>query len=459
LSIDHTEIKMTHVVANRLAEFTVKTQIGDLSPQALLSAKQLALKTVAGMLAGSSMDAGARVAEFVRKNPDGEQVGVVGHGFKASMWKAVFANAFFAHQSELEDDRLNTGTSWDITTFPMLLPLAQERDMSGAEMVVASAVGLEVMARTCQFFPQGYLGLSIVPPSIGPSALAARAMQLDVAQTAAAFGLAMSGIPLSYANFGTDAHFFETSMQTLHGLTAAQGASLGLSSNPDIVRFLTGLLGKERVDGALITNGLGQEWQFTEIWVKKYPCCLYTHRYIDGFLDLVREHNFSYSDLQGIRLHVAAGAMEVCNRPSPQTVGDLQFSFQHIMSAVAMDGDVNYRHIHKDIIGDPDYVQARTQVEVVVRSDWSARLPVETPALLEIMLKDGRVLTNARQYPTGTIQEPLSLDFVKGLFKKFVGENLAEADKQFVANAIGELETLDRKDVRHVLGILNRGRT
>jgi 2-methylcitrate dehydratase PrpD len=120
---------------------------------------------------------------------------------------------------------------------------------------------------------------------------------------------------------------------------------------------------------------------------------------------------------------------------------------------------VNYRHIHKDIIGDPDYVQARTQVEVVVRSDWSARLPVETPALLEIMLKDGRVLTNARQYPTGTIQEPLSLDFVKGLFKKFVGENLAEADKQFVANAIGELETLDRKDVRHVLGILNRGRT
>jgi 2-methylcitrate dehydratase PrpD len=197
LSIDHMEIKMTHAVATRLAEFTVKTQIGDLSPQALLSAKQLALKTIAGMLAGSSMDAGARVAGFVRKNPDGEQVGVVGHGFKASMWKAVFANAFFAHQSELEDDRLNTGTSWDITTFPMLLPLAQEREMSGADMVVASAVGLEVMARTCQFFPQGYLGLSIVPPSIGPSALAARAMQLDVAQTTAAFGLAMSGIPLS----------------------------------------------------------------------------------------------------------------------------------------------------------------------------------------------------------------------------------------------------------------------
>lgn len=449
---------MKHAAATRLAEFTVGTQIGDLSPQALLSVKQLALKTFAGMLAGSSMDAGARIAGFVRKNPDGEQVGVVGHGFKASVWKAVFANAFFAHQSELEDDRLNTGTSWDITTFPMLLPLAETSDMTGADMLIASVVGLEVMARTCQFYPQGHLGLSIVPPSIGPAALAARAMRLDVDQTAAAFGLAMSGVPLSYANFGTDAHFFETSMQTLHGLTAAQGASLGLTSNPDIVRFLTGLLGKERVDGALITNGLGQEWQFTEIWVKKYPCCLYTHRYIDGFLDLIREHNLAFDAIHSIRLHVAAGAMEVCNRPMPQTVGDLQFSFQHVMSAVALDRDVNYRHIHMDRVSDPEYVRARKMVEVVVRNEWSARLPVETPALLEVELKDGRILTTTRQYPTGTIQEPLSLEFVKGLFKKFVGDNLAEADKQFVANAIAELETLNRKDVVHLLGIVNRGR-
>jgi len=174
------EIAMKNEVAATLAEFTVNTRLEGLSPQALLSAKQLALKTIAGMLAGSSMDAGAKVADSVRKNPDGDFVGVIGHDFKASLWKATFANAFFAHQSELEDDRLTTGTSWDITTFPMLIPLAKIHAMSGAEMVVAAAVGLEVMARTCQFFPQGHMGLSVCPPSIGPSALACRAMGLDV---------------------------------------------------------------------------------------------------------------------------------------------------------------------------------------------------------------------------------------------------------------------------------------
>ncbi|MFH1605143.1 MAG: MmgE/PrpD family protein, partial [Pseudomonadota bacterium] len=185
---------MNQEIAKRLAEFTVNTRISDLTPEAISFAKQLALKTVAGMLAGSAMPSGKKVAEFVKTDPDGSEIGVIGCDFKASLWKAVFADAFFAHQSELEDDRLNTGTCWDITTFPMLFPLADKLELSGAEMLEASVVGLEVMARTCQFYPQGYMGQSIVPSSIGPAALAARVLKLNVPQTASAFGLAMSGV-------------------------------------------------------------------------------------------------------------------------------------------------------------------------------------------------------------------------------------------------------------------------
>lgn len=446
-----------HEAAARLAEFTVKTGLEDLPPKVLIAVKQLALKTFAGMLAGSSMDAGARIADFVQQNPDGNDVGVVGKNFRASLWKATFANAFFAHQSELEDDRLNTGTAWDITTFPMLLPLAQMKEMSGADMLLASVVGLEVMARTCQFYPQGYMGLSIVPSSVGPAALASRAYGLSAGQTVAAFGLAMSGIPLAYTNFGTDAHYFETGVQTLHGLMAVQAAQLGLSSNPDLVRYIGGLLGADRVSTEAMVDKLGEYYQFTEIWVKKYPCCLYMHRYIDGLLDIIRGQNVGIDDIGKIRLHVAAGAMEeVCNRPLPQTVGDLQFSFQHALSAVILDRDVNYRHIHIDRVADPAFVAARKKMEVVARPDWKSRLLVETPALLEVEFKDGRKATSERQYPTGTQHEPLTLDFVKGLFVKFVGDNLPEADKKYAADAIAEMERLDRKDVVQLLAVMNR---
>ena len=205
----------------------------------------------------------------------------------------------------------------------------------------------------------------------------------------------------------------------------------------------------------MMIQGLGDQWQFTEIWVKKYPCCLYTHRYIDGLLELKQQAHFSAQDVHSIRLHVAAGAMEVCNRPSPLTTGDLQFSFQHVLSSALLDDDVNYHHIDVARVVDPTYVNERQKVEVVVRRDWTSRLPVESPSLLEVQLHDGRTLTNSRQYPTGTVHEPLSLDFVKGLFDKFVGENLFHHDREFAANAIAELESLDAADVSQLIRVLN----
>ncbi len=447
---------MSLEVATRLAEFTVNTGVADMTPGAIVSAKQLALKTVAGMLAGSAMPSGKKTAAFVKADPDGSEIGLVGCDFKASLWKAVFANAFFAHQSELEDDRLNTGTCWDITTFPMLFPLAEKLSLSGAEMLEASAVGLEVMARTCQFYPQGHMGLSIVPPSVGPAALAARAMKLNATQTASSFGLAMSGTPISYINFGTDAHYFETSMQTLHGLIAAQSAALGMSSNPDLVLYLTNLLGKDRVSAEELLGGLGDEWQFREIWIKKYACCFYNHRYLDGLLDILKKEDIRHEQINSITAHVATGAQEICNRPDPKSIGDLQFSFQHTLTSIAMDRDVNYKHIAEERIDDPVYKAGRAKVKVIVHPEWVARLPLDTPARLEVRLNDGREFFSERAYPTGTLKEPLTLDDVKALFHKFVGTVLPEAQKKFVADAVADMERLDKKDVRQLINVLTR---
>lgn len=447
---------MSQEIAKRLAEFTVNTKVSDLSPGTIGFAKQLALKTVAGMLAGSTMPAGKKIAAFVRADPDGSEIGVIGCGFKASLWKAVFANAFFAHQSELEDDRLNTGTCWDITTFPILFPLADKLELSGAQMLEAAVVGLEVMARTCQFYPQGHMGISIVPSSIGPAALATRVLNLNVEQTTTCFGLAMSGVATCYVNFGTDAHFFETALQTVNGLIAAQTATLGLSSNPDIVKYLTNLLGKDKVNVDDLVGGLGSIFQFQEIWLKKYPCCLYTHRYIDGLLEIILRENVKYEQIQNITTHVAAGIMEICNRPEPKTIGDLQFSYQHILASLAMDRDVNYKHIAEERIADPQFRAGREKVGVVVHPEWVARLPMETPARLVLKLHDGREFSSDRTYPTGTAKEPLTMEHVKALFHKFVGNVLPEAQKHYAADALANLEMLDKKEVKKLVGVLTK---
>ena len=245
-------------------------------------------------------------------------------------------------------------------------------------------------------------------------------------------------------------------MQNLHGQIAAQAASLGLTSNPDIVKYLSNLLGAEKVIEKEITSKLGQYWQFREIWLKKYPCCLYTHRYIDGLLEIIRKEDIHFKDIKQINVHVAAGAMEVCNRPKPKTIGDLQFSYQHTLSSAAMDRDVNYKHIDQACLSDSKTIKAWSKVKVVIHPEWKARLPVETPAKIEIELNNHKKFISERAYPTGTLKEPLSLLEVKALFHKFVGKVLSEKDKTFVADSLCSLEDLSKKDVKQLISVLTR---
>ena len=98
----------------------------------------------------------------------------------------------------------------------------------------------------------------------------------------------------------------------------------------------------------------------------------------------------------------------------------------------------------------------RKKIQVVTHPEWTSRLPVETPALLEVEFSDGRTGTSERQYPTGTLHEPLTLEFVKDLFIKFVGDRLSPSDKSYTADAIADMEHLDAKDVKQLLAVMNR---
>ena len=224
---------MSTDIAEKLAEFTVKTKYADIPSETIDFTKGLALKTVAGMLVGSSMLVGKNVIQSAVKRGHFPEVGLIGSGTKTSLWNAVLNNGIFAHAAELEDDSFLRGTAWDITSFPIYFPLSEKLALSGEELLEISAVGLEVHSRTTLFYPQGYLGLTVIPGAMGPSAGVAKAFNLNKMQTMAAMGLALSSVPVAYVNFGTDAHYFETALHGLQALIAVELAQQGLAGNPE----------------------------------------------------------------------------------------------------------------------------------------------------------------------------------------------------------------------------------
>ena len=431
------------------AKFVTETKYPDIPREIVDFTKGLLLKTVAGMLAGSTMPSARKMSKIIKAKNSPQEAGVVGCGFKTSLWDSVYLNAFLAHNSELEDDSFLGGVSWDITVIPLLLPLAEKLRISGKNLIEALAVGLEVHTRSC-LSQTDHLGIVVFPGAVGPAAAGAKALDLNVGETESAMGLAMSGPAIALVNLGTDAHFFESALQSLQGMMAADMAKEGLSSNPNLEAYLTNILGAKAAGSDISVADLGKKWLFNNIGIKKYPCCFFTHRQIDLVLELRKANKLSYKDIEKIEVH-ASPADEWCNRPQPKSVGDLQFSFQHLLGAAIMDGDVNFDHVDADILLDPRYKEACSKVEVTIHPERS-RVLVQDPAEVTIKTKDGRKFSGQRKHTIGSIQEPLSSNQFRELYSKFTKGILSDDQIDQTAEAILNLEKLH--DVLELMNIL-----
>jgi 2-methylcitrate dehydratase PrpD len=252
-------------------------------------------------------------------------------------------------------------------------------------------------------------------------------------------------------SFGTDAHYFESSCHCLTAMIAGEMAKEGMTGNFDIAKYLSDMIGKDKVDPALMVKDLGKEWVLHNIWIKKYPCCFLNHRAIDILLDLKKKHKLSYEDVESIELRISPGD-ESCNRPEPKTLGDLQFSFQHIMGCAMLDGDVNYKHIDPDILYDPAYVNARSKVKIVNDPSLSKyKLYMEALANVKITMKNGKIYSGERQYPIGSFKEPLTMDHFKSLYLKFTNKVLSKEQAEYTCQALLHLEELN--DIQELMDI------
>ncbi len=149
-------------------------------------------------------------------------------------------------------------------------------------------------------------------------------------------------------------------------------------------------------------------------------------------------------------------ADERCDRPEPRTENDLQFSFQHLLGAALLDGDVNLEHIAQDAITDQRLVEARSKVKVITHADWSRDI-MAAPGCVTVKTKDGREFSRERMFVIGSPKEPLTTEQFRELYRKFTRGILSEEQTTKTAEAILNLEKLS--DVEELMDILTfRGR-
>jgi aconitate decarboxylase len=398
----------------RLANFIVDARVDDLTPEMLGLGVEAVLDGIGNMLAGSQEEIGVRTRRYLQTVGGAEQATVIGGGgYRTNVINAAYANGVFGHALDYEPigDPLHHPTSPVLSS---ALALAESRGLSGADLVHAVIIGIEIQGRLLELLPEERVisGQNLHPPgSVGPIGSAgacAKLLGLDVHQTTMALGLAASRSCGLMINTGTMTKSSHCGNASRAGLEAALLAEQGYTSS---ARALEGRQGYYDTlyrivpDDDLLFAKFGAPFRVVEpgLWLKAYPAQGPTHWCIDSALELHRSGEFDPADIQSVVIEVGADCQSAIRPTSaqPATGLDGKFSAQYTTAVALLDGRVVIDSFTDERRFSPDVQRLLDITTVELRDDIKAMDFFHAQATVRVLDTNGDWHSRTTHRPRG----------------------------------------------------------
>lgn len=384
------------------------------------------------MLAGAAAESGRIVREHLREVGGNPQAAVVGSRLRAPLQLAAWANGVAAHALDYDDTQLTTDprsvygllTHPTAPVLPAALAAAEHVGASGAELLDAYIVGVEVACRTAdavdpRHYQEGFHSTGTLG-TFGACAAALRLLGCNLDQALRALGLAASMAAGLRENFGTMTKPFHAGRAAENGLLAVLLARRGWTAATDILESKRGFYRAAAggFDPSKIEGKLGNPFFFQSpgISIKPYPSGSLSHPAQDVLLELVREHDVRPEEVARIEVGVNSHVPNALIHTRPQTALEAKFSLQFQMAVGVVDRRAGLAQFTNERVRDPQVRALMECVHVYVDPEIEALGYNEMRMKVSIHLRDGRVLSGQANMARGHPRNPLSRQEVSEKF-------------------------------------------
>jgi len=391
-----------------LGAFVAASRWGDLDPRLRHEAKRALLNYSGCALAAASDPAVATAATVMGTFSGPAQATVIGRSERLDPMCGAFVNAIAANLLDFDDTHWASGLHPTAPVAAAALAAAEWKGASGAEVLHASILGLEVCCRlAASVSPQHYArGMHITATCgvFGAAAAGSKLLGLDGAQTATALGIAASQSAGVMENLPTAAKNVAVGNAARGGLLAAVLAEAGYTAAPLAIE---GPFGWARAVGDAprmeeIVGGLGRRWEFEANCYKPYPCGYVFHAIIDAGLILREQLGLSGEDVASVT--VAGGQLMLDRGLRPVvTDRDARVSIQHAAAVSLARGRAVADDFTGAAVADPILAALRRRVQAVL----DPSLPIGA-AVVVLETMDGRHATVRVDHARGSLGRPLT---------------------------------------------------
>ncbi|MEI7785939.1 MAG: MmgE/PrpD family protein [Betaproteobacteria bacterium] len=335
-------------VSQVLAQFVASASPDTLGPADWAGAKAAISDCIACTVAGAATPTGAIVRKVAAASSGDGPATVMGSGRSLSPQAAALANGTAGHALDYDDILWTQYGHPSVAVLPAALALAEATGASGRELIMAYAIGVEIIgkfgrAANPQHYEHGWHSTATMGV-IGAAAASAKLMGLNPQQTAMALGLAASQASGVRRNFGTMTKPFHAGNAARAGILSAELAREGFTSD---LRAFEGEVGWAHVLQARSmpapeqwAASLGQPWELSApgIVLKRYPACGCTHCALDALLAICKEHQIKAEEIDKIDCDASPLAKKVLLYPRPVTGLEGKFSMEFSLAVAAVEG-------------------------------------------------------------------------------------------------------------------------
>ena len=286
---------------------------------------------------------------------------LVGTELHAAPADAALFNGTAAHALDYDDTNHPAYAHPSAVIVPALLALAPLTRATGAELVTAYILGLEVFGKLGRalnnaHYKRGWHATSTFG-TLAATVAAGRVLRLDEPQMVMALGIAASSAGGLRANFGTMVKPLHAGQAARNGVLAALLAREGFVASDVSLEHEYGYC-------AVFNDGIGFDLApfgalgdpleiLTEygLALKMYPSCGATHPGIEAALALHRD--LAGAPLRSVRVGVCAMAFAPLIYVLPNAPLEGKFSLHFCIAAALLDGSVNLATFTAAKIADP----------------------------------------------------------------------------------------------------------
>jgi 2-methylcitrate dehydratase PrpD len=440
-------------VIEQLAAYVTAESFEKLPEATVRAARRAILDTLGVTLAGAVEPTAERVRAMIEHRRAGQEATIVGTPLRGSVEDAALANGTASHALDYDDVQASLSGHPSAPILSAALALAETQRASGAALIAAFVVGVEVEAKLGRavnpaHYEVGWHATATLG-TIGAAAAAAKLLGLSPERTAHALAIAATMASGIKANFGTDCKPLHVGHAARCGLEAAALARTGFTGNPRALEHVDGFGsthgGSSKPQWDETVTGLGKPHEVAEpgIGVKRYPACASTHQALDAILALAEEHAIDPASVETVECGVYYLAPHQLIYDRAQTGLQGKFSMPYCVSVALLGRAVGLADFTDERARRADVQAFMPKVRMFVHPEQTTRecLPTRFTEVT-ITLTDGRTVRRRISQAKGQPKNPLTDAELEAKFRDCAARALPAQRIDGVLAMLRALETV-----------------